>query len=466
MLNIFNLCTSLTSINIPNSVTSIASSAFSGTAWYKNQPDGLIYAGKVAMVYKGDMPVNTKISLVEGTTSIGENAFSGCTGLTSITIPNSVTSIGEGAFSGCTNLTYINIPNSVTSIESSFNLVNIQYTAWYKNQPDGLIYAGKIALVYKGDMPINTNIIIKEGTASIGNAVFKNCIGLTSITIPNSVTSIGNYAFQDCSGLTSVTIPNSVTSIGNYAFYGCSGLTSVTIPNSVTSIGKYAFYGCSGLTSVTIPNSVTSIGEGAFYGCSGLTSITIPNSVTNIGNGTFSGCTGLTSITIPNSVTSIGNSTFWGCIGLTSITIPNNVTNIENYAFADCSGLKSLTIGKSILEVSYKAFANCSKLSEVYCLATTVPNTSPNAFNGSYIGHAKLHVPAESVNSYQAIDPWNNFMEVVALNEQDTRVDGVVENGETEVARYSINGQRIVQPKKGVNIIRQSDGIVRKVMVK
>ena len=134
----------------------------------------------------------------------------------------------------------------MTSIGSSA----FEGTKWYDNQPDGVVYAGKVLYVYKGTMPSNTKIDIKEGTTEIAGHAFEDCSGLTSLSIPNSVTSIAGSAFRNCSGLTSVTIPNSVTSIGYDAFYDCSGLTSVTIPNSVTSIGTYAFYGCSGLTSV------------------------------------------------------------------------------------------------------------------------------------------------------------------------------------------------------------------------
>jgi hypothetical protein len=274
----FSGCSGLTSVTIPDSVTNIGGRAFHNTAWYNNLPDGPVYIKKFFYAYKGTMPANTSFTIDAGTLQICGGAFSGCSGLTSVTIPNSVTLIGVGAFEPligvgaferCTGLTSVTIPNSVTSI---------------------------------------------------GGSAFERCTGLTSVTISNSVTSIGSSAFSYCSGLTSVTIPNSVASIGSSAFSYCSGLTSVTIPNSVTSIGNSAFSGCSGLTSVTISNSVTSIGSSAFSYCSGLTSVTIPNSVTSIGNNAFFGCSGLASITIPNSVTSIGGQAFSGCSGLTFVT--------------------------------------------------------------------------------------------------------------------------------------------------
>ena len=301
-------------------------------------------------------------------TSIGNYAFSGCGGLTSIEIPNSVTSIGANAFSYCTGLTSITIPNSVTTI---------------------------------------------------GSYAFYGCSGLTSVTIPNSVTIIEESAFRGCSGLTSITIPNSVTSIGWYAFDGCTGLTSIEIPNSVMSIGDYAFSECTGLTSVTIPNSVTRIGGCAFWYCSGLkkvivpdiaawcnisfassngnplyyakhiysdenteiTDLVIPNSVTRIGESAFYGCSGLTSITIPNSVTTIGSSAFYSCSGLKSVTIGNSVTNIGNYAFSSCSGLKSITIPNSVTSIRYYVFYN-TKLKSV-TIGAGVLSISDYAFSYS-----------------------------------------------------------------------------------
>ena len=185
--------------------------------WYNNQPDGLVYAGMVAYKYKGMMPSNTAIVLKEGTKSISDGAFSNCNGLTCITIPNSVTCIGYDAFSGCSGLTSITIPSSVTSIGS----YAFRGTKWLDEQPDGLVYVGKVAYVYKGTMPVNTAIVLDEGTRGIADNAFEHCRGLTSINIPNSVITIGNRAFSSCHRLTSVTIPNSVTTIGNYAFWQC-----------------------------------------------------------------------------------------------------------------------------------------------------------------------------------------------------------------------------------------------------
>ena len=321
--------------------------------------------GSTLSVFKCD-PNATEIVIPsalkgESITGISEEAFRGCSKLTSVTIPNSVTEIGDRAFSGCTSLTSVAIGNGVTEI---------------------------------------------------GSSAFGECSKLTSITIPDSVTEIGDYAFFLCSSLTSVAIGNSVTSIGDCAFYGCAKITSIEIPNGVTEIGEAAFSDCSSLTSLTIPNSVTEIGADAFSNCSSLeyyqsdnslylgndqnpylvlkrakgqntTPFTINENTRFIYDSAFSYYfDSFESIKIPNSVTQIGADAFNGCYLLTSIIIPDSVTEIGDRAFVDCTSLTSVTIPDSVTEIGADAFRNCSSLT-IYCEATSQPSGWFDDWNNS-----------------------------------------------------------------------------------
>ena len=361
----FEDCSDITSITIPSSIASIGSSAFEGC---KN-------------LQKVIVPVIAewcRISFENVTSNplyYAKHLYSNKeTKITDLVIPNNVTSIGSYAFYGCSDLTSITIPNSVTSI----GIDVFANTPWFNSQPDGLVYAGLIAYKYKGMMPSNTSIVIKEGTKGIAGNAFSNCSGLTSILIPYSVTTIGSRAFWGCDGITSISIPNSVTYIGSHAFWGCSDLTSITIPNDMESIEQGAFSGCTGLTFVTIPNCVKSISDYAFSGCSGISSIIIPNNVSSIGRSAFEGCSGLKSVIIGNSVSYIDEDAFSGCNGITTITI--HAKEIGNW-FSGKKSIKEIIIGKDVISIGSGAFSYCKGLTSVI-IPSSVTSIGSYAFRG------------------------------------------------------------------------------------
>jgi hypothetical protein len=384
----------LTSIRIPNSVTSICSNAFVDTGWYNNQPDGLVYVGNFAYKYKGTMPYNTSITINNGTVGIAEFAFSGCSGLTSITIPSSVTNIGDYAFSYCSSLYTI-----VSEIENPFAIGDYvfyhynrdlyataklvvppgkksayQNTAgWSKFQ--NIIEVGGLGYEFEVDgirykIGENNTVSVIYGSTRTGNIVIPSQVvfdgkiytvtgidleafsyrGPTSVSIPSSISYVGPYAFDDCSSLSAVYITDleawckitfsglSVSNpleIAHHLYLNGTEIKDLVIPDGITSIRGMAFIGCSSLTSIMIPNSVTSIGGSAFAKCSGLTSVTIPNSVTSIGYRAFAECNELSSLLIPSSVTSIGGSAFYGCEDLVRIVSCSKVPpTCESGAFS------------------------------------------------------------------------------------------------------------------------------------
>ena len=327
----------------------------------------------------------TSIEIPSSITSIENQVFCYCSSLTSIDIPLSVTSIGDNAFYGCKGLTSIELPSSVTSIgknvfgecvELASIVVDVENPVYNSGAGSNCIIETETNTLIMGCK----NTTIPSSVTSIRDYAFCYCSSLTSIDIPSSVMSIGDGAFSGCSGLTSIELPSGVTSIRDYAFNGCSSLTSIDIPSSVTSIGDSAFSGCRGLTSIELPSSVTSIGDSVFFYCSSLTSIELPSSVTSIGDSAFSRCSGLTSIELPSGVTSIGDGAFSGCSSLTSIELPSGIMSIGDYAFFECSGLTSIEIPSNVTSIGDSAFDGCFHLTSIE-LPSSVTSIGDSAFS-------------------------------------------------------------------------------------
>jgi uncharacterized protein YjdB len=322
----------------------------------------------------------TSIKIPDSVTTIGNNAFRGCSSLTDIKIPDSVTSIGFYAFRGCIGLTGISIPKSVTSIDGSAfedcsGLENI--TVEYGNTTyDSRNNCNAIIEISSNTLIIGCkNTIIPDDVTAIGALSFSGCSGLINITIPNSVTSIGHDAFLGCTGLMVLSIPKSVTSIDYSTFVDCSGLNSIIVEDGNTAYDSrnncnaiietstdLLIIGCK---NTIIPKGVTGVCSYAFRNCSGLTSISIPEGVTGIGFGAFENCSGLISVSIPSSVEAIGSRAFKGCSSLTGVSILGSTMDMGYWVFNDCNEL-TITCKKGSTAHQYALSNNipCNILAE------------------------------------------------------------------------------------------------------
>ena len=419
----------------------------------------MYYAGNLCF---GNEPVKDVV-VPDSVTSIGDYAFSGCTGLTSITIPDSVTSIGKYAFSGCTGLTSITIPDRVTSID------------------EGAFYNCRSL----------TSITIPDGVTSIGGSAFRYCTGLTSVKIGSGVTSIGDEAFYYCTSLSNVTIPSSVASIGYDAFDSdvvvyCnkdsraalwseengnpyvlndgsdevslfsgkigkinwkldkrSGLlelsgngdivdfnvappwadftpyiTEIRVNEGITSVGQSAFYGLNRVKKTVISEGVKSLGVQAFCRCTSLEEIILPESLEEIAENAFASCSKLEHIIIPKGTKTIGFSAFSNCKNLKNINIPNSVTEISRHAFAGCESLSSITIPYNVKIIDHMAFKGCTNLKEVviYSKNCEFVSSCGLSYNHTIYGHrgSTAEAFAEQVGA--------EFIDIETIHKKHTEV--------------------------------------------
>ena len=543
----FNGCTGITTLTIGTGVSNIGSYAFNGCSSLANiyfnatnctvggsgifgncTSDCTATIGNnvtnlpdyVFMSHKGLTTINWG---THTTLTIGKNSFSACSGLTSIAIPDCVTSIGEKAFMSCGNVTTLTIGASVTAVGNSafdgcskletvyYNAINCTsipdngssfYSMWNGcNKLSTIVIGNEVthlpAKIFYGTKITTVNFDTDPHLQVIGYGAFYTCYSLTSFTIPNTVTTIRSDAFRSDNSLQTITIGSGVTTIGDCILYGCSGLETINwnvtnaennlslgsncftgignadqhdcalivgdnviaLPNSIFSgcsgitsltlgsrlqtIGDYAFSGCNHIGAITIPNDVTYLGkesfrncsaattlsigagvqdikQGAFAYCSGLTSLTIPTTVTTIGNtestaGAFQGCTGLTELIIPDNVTFVGRDAFNGCSSITTITIGDGVTYIGLTAFKGCTNLTELTIGEGVTTIKVNAFQDNGNLAAVYYNATSCSDLGTTDILWTNCNHdCTVHIGNNVTKLPQSI--FRNFSHLTTVN--------------------------------------------------
>lgn len=410
----------LTRVVIPESVTSIASDAFSGCKYIT---EAMMPAHAISCV-----PTEKLITVVITCgSSICDNAFKNSKNLTSVNLSDSVTSIGNSSFYGCDSLKNIVLPDKVVEIGSSAfsncsSLADIII-------PNGVINIGSYAFAYCSSL---TEITLPDSVTNMGASVFSYCQNLTNIKMSENITILEDKAFYGCSSLIDITIPEKVATIGSFAFSGCVNLASVELPDSVTDIRMHAFFGCGNFTDITIPENVTSIGSNAFENCYRLvevfnksslavvagktdngyvgfyakniytptsggsklsvdngfviynesilvdyigneTTITIPSGIKEINSYALYNHRGLVSVTIPDGVTSICASAFENCQGLTSIAIPNGVISIGASAFSGCNSLEIITVPDSVTSIGQLAFEGCDGITDATMPTLAIP---------------------------------------------------------------------------------------------
>lgn len=356
---------SISSVTIPETVTSIGAGAFSECKKLNN------------------------IEFSDNIISIGDMAFEGCS-LTELSLPTSLVSIGEAAFSSCP-ITRVEIPRNTVSIGN--------YAFWSCDKLEEVIFS--------------------EQLRSIGNFAFAYDNELVEINIPESVTSIGEYTFRECEKLERVNLLGSISVIEKGVFLACTSLTSVKISDTVKKISEEAFKGCKSLEAVEMPNSVETIGQEAFLNCSNLNSLKFSNSLTEIGQQAFENCRALKSVKIPNSVEIIPFVVFAGCISLESVEIPNSVKTIQGYAFENCSSLKSVEIPSSVETIEEDAFSGCNALENIEYYVTQPVIAKENIFPDEVYNNATLTVALGGLDAAKATLPWSNFANIEGVQYVD-----------------------------------------------
>ncbi|MDE7422600.1 MAG: leucine-rich repeat protein [Lachnospiraceae bacterium] len=366
-------------------------------------------------------------------TKIGENAFEGCTGLTTVTLAEGVTTLGGGTFENCTNLTTVNLPATIAKVEggggnspfsgcSSLQKVNFAegtttipndifhgldfFTDSYFNMPATITTIGEGAF---SSMTKLDKITLPEGLQTIGREAFNGCSSLTAITFPKTLTTLGSESFKACNRLTEVTLPKTLTTVktnlgDESPFVKCENLTKVTFETGMEKIPAYILNNASSVKEITIPETVKIIGDEAFGKLTQLKTITLPNNLESIERGVFSGCSSLTAITFPETLTTLGSSSFRACNRITEVRLPKTLTTLktnlgDDSPFIECENLKKVVFEEGTTVIPESILHNAAYVEEV-SIPDSVTTIGRSAFSGcTNISSIALPANLETIGS-------------------------------------------------------------------
>ena len=363
-----------------------------------------------------------------------DSLFKDCSSLKAVTLNDHIKTIGDDLFYGCSVLETAYIPKSVAAIGES---------------------------LFYGCKSLRT-VTIPENIRYLGPHAFVGCNNLDSVTILGNLAGIGTNIFGGCQNLSYVSLPDNISCIGFFAFKGCGYLQTIAIPEGVTNIFDEAFCGCSSLSTIVLPDSLRYIGSQAFSNCHSLKSIKLPDGITFIGDNAFMGCISLDSIVIPKGVEKIQKATFDRCFNLKSIILPESITELDTYAFIECSSLTTITIPANVRRIGKCAFEDCRNMTSFYCQVEDPGQISlgEDAFN-RINEECILYVPQGCSQAYKADERWTAFIDIRETG--TTTVESVTQQVAVPVEYYNLSGARQSGLQRGINLIRFSDGTVRKV---
>lgn len=414
--------------------------------------------------YSGDIVIPTNVTYENVTykvNALGFGCFAECEGLTSVKLPSGITSLGGRCFEMCESLRSVSLRDGITSLGNH-------------------CFADCNSL---------TSVDLPSGITSLGEDCFSCCSSLTNIDL-SCITSLGAMVLAGCSNLKNVKLPSGITSLGANFFYSCSSLESIDLPSYLTSLGYGCFSGCSSLESIDLPSCLTSLGDGCFRDCSSLTNISLPLGLTTLeGNSTpedtdmgygpdgehdgyvlsssgcFSGCSSLKSINLPSGITSLGEDCFSHCRSLKSINLPSGITSLGEKCFFNCSSLESIELPKGVTSLGGMCFSDCTGLATIYMYAEQLPTMgSLFLFYNCDDVNCILYVPKGTIDMYRQ-SQFGYFKNILELDATGIN-NPMTSTNLKEVSRYTVNGKRLTTPTKGVNVVKYSNGMVKKELVK